>query len=135
MIINCLRTYLANKTSGEIWVNGELFGPSLEDPGRPVNVKIDSQTCIPEGAYKVTITQSTRFNKRMIQLFNRPDLSVENDGIRFTGIRVHNGSTVEHTAGCPLVPGYEKLQEQVQEVLDAGEEVLWVVSNIGAIQS
>ena len=133
MIINCLRTYQADKTTGEIFVNGQHFGPSLEDPGRPANVKIPSQTCIPEGVYNVKITHSNRFNKPLMLIHNQADLSVQNSGIRFTGIRVHAGANVGHTAGCPLVTNYEALQAQVQAALDAGESVLWVVSNKGEL--
>ena len=129
MIINQLRTYHEHKTTSDIYADGLYFGDALEDVGRPAGVKIYAKTCIPEGVYKVAITRSGRFKKDMMVLYNvDDDQSVDRDGVRFTGIRVHGGSTVDHTAGCVLHPGYEVLQMSVKEKLDAGQDVYWVIN-------
>ena len=76
---------MKDSTISELFVNGDLQpGMVLEDIGRTNGVKIQDETCIPEGAYRVTITPSARFGKDMLLLFNRPDYSVQNDGIKFT---------------------------------------------------
>ena len=66
MIITTLRTYKKDHTDGIVFVNGEQFGYSLEDAGRPQGVKIPEETAIPEGAYKVLITHSPAFQRPMI---------------------------------------------------------------------
>jgi len=65
---------------------------TLEDPVR--DVKIQGKTAIPAGTYRVTLENSPKFGPDTITLHNVPD---------FTSIRVHGGTTVEHTDGCPLV--------------------------------
>ena len=139
MIINSLREYGKNFTESEVFVNGEKFCHVLEDEGRPAGVKIYAETCIPEGHYSVQITMSGRFKKPMMVVYNKPDRSVERSGVRFTGIRVHSGYNVEHTAGCLLAmyktdngeasnPASNDLQALVQAALDQGEEVHWIIS-------
>ena len=130
MIINHFRTYEKDKTTGVVYCHGLEPLHSLEDVGRPVGVKIQDETCIPEGVYWVVITRSNRFGKDMMLLYNvADDLSVERDGVRFTGIRVHRGSTIEHTAGCVLVRGYERIQALVAAEIARGEAVFWVISS------
>lgn len=141
MIINCLRQYKKDATISRLIVSDEEFGHVLEDVGRPNNIKVMHDTCIPEGSYYVRITHSNRFKRPMMVLFNVvDDHSIERSGIRFTGIRVHSGETVKHTSGCPLVGantnGVDRvtdsleveLKAKVKQALDAGEEVMWVVS-------
>ena len=130
MIINQLRTYMAGSTIGRLFVDGvQLPGTTLEDCGRPQGVKLQDETCIPEGVYGVKITQSSRFKKPMIILFNQPsDLSVQDGTAQWTGIRVHAGSTTAHTAGCILYSAYESLQASIQAEIDAGKPVYWIIS-------
>lgn len=129
MIINSLRVYFDRRTTAEVYVNGELFGESLEDPGRPQGVKIPGETCIPEATYQVAITHSNKFGKPMMVLFNRPmDHSIMQDDIRFTGIRVHDGVSTKQTEGCILLRNYGHLQAKVQAALDNNEQVFWVIS-------
>ena len=142
MIVNCIRRYRKDATISEIYIDGEMFGYCLEDIGRPANVKIKADTCIPEGVYRMAISFSSRFQREMTVIFNKSDdHSIERDGIRFTGIRVHGGNNVEHTAGCPLIGNgtnhvdsvwsslEKEFTKRVKEALDGGETVLWIVSN------
>mgnify|MGYP000607092556 CR=1 FL=1 len=141
MILLCLRKYLQDATISRLLVNGEHVGHVLEDVGRPAGVKIKHDTCIPEGVYRVVVNYSPKFKRKMPLLFNvTPDHSVNRNGVRFTGIRIHGGNTVEHTSGCPLVARHTdgqksvwdniepELTAQISAALDAGEEVLWVVT-------
>jgi len=139
MIVNQLRTYEQDCTESELYINGIQYCYVLEDVGRPHGVKIDEETCIPEGHYKAVITRSTRFKKDMILLYNTEEKTVERFGVRFTGIRVHGGNTIEHTAGCPLV-GFKRAQgkvynsasdellKRVQTAIDAGESIDWIIT-------
>ena len=129
MIITQLRTYFTARTTSELYVDGvKLIGACLEDIGRPSGVKIQDETCIPEGVYGVKITESARFKKPLILLYNQPaDLSVVDGPVKWTGIRVHAGGTTEHTAGCVLFKGYEAVQEMIQAEIDAGQPVYWII--------
>lgn len=129
MIITQLRTYFKDRTSSTLFVDGvQLIGTCLEDVGRPQGVKIQDETCIPEGVYGVKITLSSRFKKPLILLYNQPaDLSVVDGTAKWTGIRVHAGVTTEHTAGCVLFKGYEALQAMIQAEIDSKQPVYWII--------
>lgn len=61
------------------------------------SVKVPKETAIPYGMYKVILSFSNRFQKIMPEVI----------GVRgFAGIRIHNGSFVKDTEGCPLI-GYK----------------------------
>jgi len=140
MIIVSLRKYLKAATISTMYVNGTRFGHSLEDIGRPAGVKIDGDTCIPEGTYRVLVTMSPKFKRRMPVLFNRDDHSIGRLGVNFTGVRAHGGNTTEHTEGCPLVAKHtdgiskvwDSLESELTSLIDAaiskGEEVFWVIA-------
>ena len=139
MIVNQLRDYQPTCTESDLYINGLQYCYVLEDVGRPHGVKIDAETCIPEGHYKAVITRSTRFEKDMILLYNTEEKTVERFGVRFTGIRVHGGNNIHHTAGCPLVgfkraqgkvynSASDELREQVQTAIDAGESIDWIIT-------
>ena len=143
MIINTFRTYQKDHTDGDVYVNGEYFGNSLEDAGRPPGVKIQDETCIPEGRYQVKITASPAFRRNMLVLFDTPyDHSINRHGVRFTGIRVHGGNNIDHTSGCVIVAKKsdskgkvsESLERElallVQAALDDNQLVYWVISEI-----
>ena len=141
MIINSIRTYEKTHTDGVVYVNGEKFGYSLEDCGRPHGVKVPEETAIPEGTYQVSITHSPSFKREMIIIFNiHDDHSIRRHGVRFTGIRCHGGNNISHTAGCIMVAQWTdnsgtiknslegELTDMVRNALDNGEDVKWVIS-------
>ena len=141
MIINQFRTYHQHHTDGDLYGNGEFWGYTLEDVGRPAGVKIDAETCIPEDTYIATVTYSPAFGRDMVVLYNiRDDHSIESHGVRYTGCRCHGGNTTEHTAGCILAAAnrdrqgkvwgsIEKLvTRKVREAESRGEQVWWVIS-------
>jgi len=68
----------------------ELY--TLEDVVR--EVKIQDETAIPEGRYKVIINWSNRFKRVLPLLLNVPN---------FEGIRIHTGNLPKDTSGCILV--------------------------------
>lgn len=141
MIINSLRSYQKDHTDGKVYVDGVYFGYSLEDAGRPAGVKIPKETAIPEGTYTVKITYSPAFKREMIVLFNdKSDHSINRHGVRFTGIRVHGGNNIEHTAGCVMVAKNSdgngtisgslerELAALVQAAIYDKQDVYWVIS-------
>lgn len=138
-----VREYKPNHTDGEIFINGGegRFCHSLEDPGRPTNVKIAGQTCVGEGHYSVEVSHSRRFKKKMLLLYNMPDKSIERDGKRFTGVRIHGVTTVDDTRGCIgamyAVDGQggawsrasDDLCDIVENALARGEKVTWTITS------
>jgi hypothetical protein len=95
MILTLKRRASSSKaTIGELFVNDspERLCYTLEDVAR--ELKIQDETCIPEGAYVVVIDKSNRFGRLMPHVLN-----VEG----FEGIRIHYGNTDKDTEGCILV--------------------------------
>jgi hypothetical protein len=129
MELTLRRTHNLLHTPGILEVDGVEFCQTLEDREREKKVK--GKTAIPIGRYKITITMSPRFKKRMPLLHNVPD---------FSGVRIHPGNTVDHTEGCILVGQdtnaldawlgssrvtYEKLFAVIDKALKDKEEV-WI---------
>jgi len=81
-------------TIGRLFVDGDGFCDTLEDKVRPDGVKVWGETAIPAGVYKVIITESARFKRRLPLLVDVP---------MFEGIRIHPGNTAVDTHGCILV--------------------------------
>lgn len=89
-------------TLGKLYVDGVFFCYTLEDvvrpdpnPNTPQNeAKVWGSTAIPAGKYKVVITMSPRFKRRLPLLVGVPG---------FDGIRIHPGNTHRDTDGCILV--------------------------------
>ena len=79
-------------TIGELYIDGVFECYTLEDIER--EVKIKSETAIPNGTYKVIINQSNRFKRLLPLLLNVPN---------FEGVRIHSGNTNHDTEGCILV--------------------------------
>lgn len=101
-----IRKYLGDTyTIGHLYIDGIFFCNILEDKVRDTNKdgdlndvgeqKVYGQTAIPYGTYKIIITMSNRFKRRLPLLVNVPG---------FEGIRIHPGNTQVDTHGC-LLPG------------------------------
>lgn len=127
----------ANATPGQIFLYGEHEAFTIEDPVRadpnpatPENeAKIPGKTAIPPGTYKIIITNSPRFNNRLLpRLLDVPG---------YSGVLIHPGNTAEDTAGC-ILPGtyrqnaekvtgskmaFDKLFHRITVALEQGEEV------------
>lgn len=90
-------------TIGNLYINGEFFSNTLEDENRDLNKngkfdngesKVNSETCIPFGTYKVVVSISPRFGRKLPRLLNVPS---------FEGILIHRGNKAKDTSGCILV--------------------------------
>lgn len=124
-------------TIGSLTLEGEIgrVAWTLEDrvreiPGEPVETwKVSSDTAIPVGRYRIAITYSPRFRRRMPLLMN----------VRgFDGIRIHWGNSAADTIGCILVgqsrqgtdllfsrAAFDPLYLRIETALLATEEV-WI---------
>lgn len=101
-----------NYTIGTLFINGERFCDTLEDKNRDVNrngkfdgkeKKVQGETCIPFGTYKVTLNLSPRFKRPLPRLLDVPN---------FEGVLIHRGNTAKDTEGCILV-GENKVKGKV----------------------
>ncbi len=101
----------ATSTEGNLYINGKWFCHTIEDVvrakagGWKSKLKVFSKTAIPYGRYPVLVTWSERFKRQLTGVFSVPD---------FTGIRIHNGTSEQSSAGCIIVsykddPKNEKL--------------------------
>lgn len=123
-------------TIGQLYAGGRLICNSLEDTDRGLNmhmpekeinkIKIAGETAIPTGTYKLAVTQSPRFGRKLIEVLNVPG---------YLGIRIHKGNTAKNSAGC-ILPGNntekgkvtnstkfeELLTSMVESAINNGEE-------------
>ncbi len=83
---------LPTYTIGKLFINGMYFCDTLEDTVR--DVKVQDQTAIPFGEYKVIMSFSGRFNRILPEILDVPN---------FTAIRIHSGNQSSDTSGCVLV--------------------------------
>lgn len=84
-------------TLGRLSINGEEKYFTVEDKDRDLEkggVKVKGQTAIPKGTYKIDITFSPKYKKKMPILLNVP---------QFIGVRIHSGNDIDDTEGCILV--------------------------------
>jgi len=99
-----LRTcFHKESTSGVLLLNDKFFCYTLEDTVRRFGVKIPGKTAIPSGRYRVIVTMSLKFGRK---------IPLINDVPGFSGVRFHGGNTVEDTEGCPLV-AYNRLGDSL----------------------
>src|SRR5438445_811108 len=95
--------FYSTHTIGQLYVDGTYFCFVLEDvvrevPGQAVEKwKIQNETAIPQGRYRVTLEDSGRFGPDTLTIQNVPG---------FQYIRMHPGNTDKDTDGC-LILGYK----------------------------
>lgn len=122
-----------NYTIGKLLINGDYFCDVLEDKVRGLSsdmtaeqiakIKVHSQTAIPIGTYKITLTYSNRF-KKILPLLN--------DVPGFEGIRIHSGNTSADTEGCLLV-GQNKVKGQVINSRDTFNKLMSKIQDAKSI--
>ena len=127
----------ADYTIGQLYAGGRLICNTIEDADRGLHMymslteikkrKIASETAIPVGTYKLNVSPSPKFGRRLIEVLNVPG---------YSGIRIHKGNTAKDSAGC-ILPGmntekgkvtnstkYEELlTSMVDSAINNGEEV------------
>lgn len=107
------KKFLADRTIGELTINGMFKCYTLEDTVRPKGVKIPGETAIPAGTYTVIVTRSPTFKRSLPLLLNVPG---------FAGVRIHGGNTPEHTRGCILVAHH--FNELTNEIYDSAADAI-----------
>lgn len=84
-------------TLGTFSIDGARVGYTCEDRDRRLEdggEKVDGETAIPRGTYRVVMTFSGRFQALMPEILGVPG---------FTGVRIHGGNSAADTHGCPLL--------------------------------
>lgn len=112
-------------THGDLYIDGVWECFTLEDPVR--HAKIQGETAIPAGRYRITMENSPRFG---------PGTLTVNGVENFIGVRIHAGNTAADTEGCPLVgkvrsivsigqsrAALQELKSRVAAALVAGDDV------------
>lgn len=105
LVLKRIKTVENKRTLGELYVDFAKFTDTLEDVERLFWVgfgsdrkltgsKVIKETAIPKGRYRVIMTFSTRFKKRLPYLMNVD---------QFIGILMHGGNTEVDSEGCPLI--------------------------------
>ena len=121
-----------NYTIGRLFIDGEYFCDTLEDPVRQLDSikdKIYSKTAIPTGKYKVSMSVvSPKYSIRKSYNWCGGRLPRLLDVPFFEGILIHSGNTSDHTAGCILV-GENKIKGQVINSMNTLKN-LWVKLNV-----
>lgn len=106
-------TYYKDTTIGEIFVDDKRLAYTLEDTVRATGVKVKHHTAIPEGVYKVALSISSRFKRKLPMIYSEDNkYELKNDGMSFSGIRIHRGNTDDHTSGCILV-GFDNTRDKI----------------------
>lgn len=108
MVISIIRKPSAKGATLSTWyVEGRQFCFGVEDVVRgPTEAKVYGKTAIPAGTYRVRVTMSNRFKRRLPLLVNMPGGTIRfgNTLIDDCGVRIHPGNTAADTEGC-LLPG------------------------------
>ncbi len=101
-----IRLIRTSKAAKAIW--GTLF---LEGVPREITTLENANYIIPDGTYPVSITYSPRFQKNLPLIDKVPGRS---------GIRIHTGTSPEHSKGCVLVSARDK--EKIIEYLTKNKQ-------------
>jgi len=105
MEIKLIRDILTEtETLGKLFIDDVFFCYTLEDKFRHLSsdmseeqikvVKVQSQTAIPKGRYRVILSISNRFKVLLPEVLNVKG---------FAGIRIHGGNDHTNSEGCILV--------------------------------
>lgn len=90
---------------------GKLYAPdkkyiceTLEDIVRGWGIKDGGTTAIPVGRYRMTVSMSSKFKRRMVMIYTESNkYEIKMNGIGFKGIRIHGGNTNKDSWGCVIV--------------------------------
>lgn len=103
--LTLIRTWKkADYTIGKLFAGGRQICNTVEDADRGLNmymtdaevrkVKVQNETAIPVGTYKLAVTMSPKFGRKLVEIQNV---------VGFSGIRIHRGNTAKDSAGCVIV--------------------------------
>ena len=107
-------TFKVDLTLGTLYLPGRYeatpFCETIEDACRVV--KIPDESAIGAGTYKIVVTKSPKFGRKMPLLLDVPE---------YSGIRIHYGKNEGWTSGCVLVQNkarFEALGKKLEGWVD-----------------
>lgn len=120
MTLTLVREPSANgRTFGVLFVDGRFQCHTLEDVVRAE--KIAGETAVPAGRYRVAVSWSPRFQRRLPLLENVPG---------FSGVRIHAGNSSRDTEGC-ILPGLARDGDRVVQSRTAFMQLLELLEAAG----
>lgn len=130
LVFTLIRAYRkADYTIGRLYQNGQFVCNTVEDTDRGLNqfmtaaqvkkIKVAEKTAIPVGTYKLDVSMSPKFKRRLIHVLDVPG---------YTGIRVHRGTNADSSAGC-LIVGENKIKGGVVNSAKYEEMLTQTVDN------
>lgn len=101
---------------------GKLYAPdksyiceTLEDIVRCWGVKHGGSTAIPAGRYRMTVSYSSKFKRKMVMIYTEANkYEIKLAGIGFKGVRMHGGNDNKDTWGCVIVARNRIAKDRVQ---------------------
>lgn len=99
MHIKVVREKLTPCCTGKMYVDGVYFGKTLE---RPWLNNATNVSAIPAEVYRVGVSWSTKFNKKMLVVYGVPQRD---------GIRIHNANSWSQLEGCIAVAKFSPTPE------------------------
>lgn len=121
-IFNLFRdTYRDGTTLGKVvYPDNQTTNYTLEDIVRGWGIKDGGTTAIPVGRYRMTVSMSGKFGRRMVMVYTEPNkYEIKANGIGFKGVRVHGGNTNKDTWGCIIVAKNRINSQTVQGTCEA----------------
>lgn len=132
MDLTLRRRWLTDVSTIGVLEAGDFWCFTLEDPVHD-GPKIAGRTAIPAGRYRIIVSWSPRFQRRLPLLLQVP---------QFSGVRIHAGNSAADTEGCILVgrsraPNWigqsraalAELQPLLEAAIEAGDEVWLQITN------
>lgn len=109
-------TYIDGTTLGKLYGwKGEYLCETLEDIVRGWGIKHGGTTAIPVGRYRLTVSMSNKFKRRIVMVYTEPNkYEIKMNGIGFKGVRMHGGNSNKDTWGCIIVAGKRVGEQGVQ---------------------
>ena len=134
MLIEIKRHWFTiRSTIGVLGINGTYTCFTLEDVARAEGIKINGETCIQAGTYKVIMDYSNRHKKIMPHILDVP---------KFEGIRFDIANKSEEILGCIAIgferfydilgsssAAYECVVKQINEAFIRNEPIELVITN------
>lgn len=95
-------------TLGVLSADGDFLGYTVEDTDRQLEnggIKLYGITAIPRGRYRVIVSLSYRFKRRLPEILGVP---------QFTGVRIHGANDAGELLGCIGIGG-ERTEHGVRD--------------------
>ena len=107
-------------TKGEIFFDGEWIAYTLEDIVRMHGQKVMHKTALPAGIYKGVVSMSPKYDRLMVMIYTEKDqMTIEKNGMTFTGSRIHGGNDKDDTSGCVLAAYNDIDENKIQGTAEA----------------